>query len=432
MRMTATTDSESQVLVLGSYRCELKKGDDGWIGIVNGKYFRLSNSAYYLLRAKDNGVSSQHIAAELTDKDKTKSIRAKDVDLRYREVVEKIRAFGQVDSRQRLPWGYWFRFPLIPQNAVDFLASPFKIAFSLPFAALALAACATLAIAWRTDLGRSISTSGWIPAYLLFLGSLVFHEFGHAAASLRYGIKPKDIGFTLYLIYPALYADVTPVWELGRWKRAVVDLGGCYLQIMLGAIYLIIYHFTLYEPLRVASIVILYSIVFSLNPVFRFDGYWLLADLLDVPNLSRQPMSVLRYILTQLRRRPGGVTVGLRTGDAFGHGRSGPKKWLFWILVLYSVLSISVWTRFILHLTPSLKRLYHVTGSLYGVLFSKSLSIAPHGGMTKQVLELLLLWIMLGAGPARMISRWFPLLVRVLKRWVSGLFHGAPAFLRRS
>ena len=61
----------------------------------------------------------------------------------------------------------------------------------------------------------------------------IFHEFGHAAA-LRYGVRAREMGFGLYLVYPALYTDTTDSYRLGRWARVRTDLGGCYFHLIFG------------------------------------------------------------------------------------------------------------------------------------------------------------------------------------------------------
>ncbi len=58
----------------------------------------------------------------------------------------------------------------------------------------------------------------WL-GYLLFLLSIVIHEFGHAGASVKYGASPAGIGFALYLIFPVFYSDVTVSWKLKSKQR---------------------------------------------------------------------------------------------------------------------------------------------------------------------------------------------------------------------
>jgi hypothetical protein len=120
----------------------------------------------------------------------------------------------------------------------------------------------------------------------------------------------------------------------------IVDLGGCYFQGIISAVLLFVSYSTGWEPLRLAVILSLYSALFSLNPIFKFDGYWVLADCLGVPNLSRQPGRIGKYLFSRIRRHP-----------------VEPLPWPSWVihvLMAYSGIVIAVWTFFAFRLLPML------------------------------------------------------------------------------
>jgi putative peptide zinc metalloprotease protein len=113
----------------------------------------------------------------------------------------------------------------------------------------------------------------------------LIHELGHATACYRYGCEHGDIGFGLYYIFPAFYADVTKAWRLTSRQRAVIDLGGLYFNavmlIPLGT-------WALASGNRVALRLvwlIFLIMIQNLNPVFKLDGYWLFSDLSGLTNL---------------------------------------------------------------------------------------------------------------------------------------------------
>jgi len=121
---------------------------------------------------------------------------------------------------------------------------------------------------------------------LTVLGVLV-HELGHLAACVRYHASHGGIGVGLYWCVPVFFAEVHGAWLLARQQRAVVDAGGLYLQsvylALLGATYLVSE-----APAVLAAIVCShYLMLHTLNPVLKYDGYWLLSDLTGVHNLHQ-------------------------------------------------------------------------------------------------------------------------------------------------
>jgi len=139
--------------------------------------------------------------------------------------------------------------------------------------------------------------------YLCIVGGSLFHELGHAAACQRYGCEHGDVGFGMYFIFPAFYTDVTKAWRLPPLKRAVIDAGGVYFQcilvVALGA------HFLLTESPTSLRLIWLTHLMmlFTLNPIFKMDGYWLLTDLGGMTNLHAQVGQTLRRVFFRLTGR---------------------------------------------------------------------------------------------------------------------------------
>jgi putative peptide zinc metalloprotease protein len=301
----------------------------------NGSRLRLSESAQKLLRLRGAGVSSEAIAEALARGGK--AVSAAEVEARYRELLARIETIERASGDN--PMGFWFRFRLLPEALVARLASFLALAFEPRAAAVLvlLAAVAGVRLAELRPAAEWSAASFWL-GYVLLVVSVVAHELGHASACAYFGVRPSDIGATLYLIYPALYSDVSGAWRLPRRQRVVVDLGGMYFQLLCGGAYAAAYAVTGWQPFWVAILMILGSGVFSLNPIFKFDGYWVVADALGVTNLSRQPKRVLGHWWKRLRGRP-----------------SAPLPWSGGVastLAVYSVLTIAVWAVFLWRLGP--------------------------------------------------------------------------------
>lgn len=307
----------------------------------NGAYIRLSPSAYRLLRDIAAGASFEEVAQHARRAGGLE-VSAADVESAYQRLRQRI---DRIEANARDPRGaFWFKRQLVPATAVAHIAAVLKYAYrplvvGLLFALIGLGSL----LAFRS--GLRVDTSAFWPAYALFILSLSAHELGHASACAHFGRKPSEIGFTLYLIYPAFYSDVSAAWTLGRWQRVVVDLGGCYFQLVAGAVYSIAYSLTGWEPLRLALLMIGSSVLFSLNPILKFDGYWVLSDALGVTNLAKQPARFLRSFGARLLGR-----------------QVKPLPWspvVTALLGLYSVMSIGFWVWFVVTAVPAVQPLLH-------------------------------------------------------------------------
>lgn len=138
---------------------------------------------------------------------------------------------------------------------------------------------------------------------LFFILSSLFHELGHASACQFYNIRHGGIGFGLYLNFPVFYTDVSNTWTLPRKKRCIVNVAGVYFQILLLIPLLIIYFYTQNDILKYVIIMTNINFIITLNPFFKFDGYWLMTDLLGVANLRKKCGEYFTYLLKKLKRK---------------------------------------------------------------------------------------------------------------------------------
>ena len=284
-------------------RLDATSGESGYL-ITDDRYgpIRLSASALRLLQAVRSGVGWEELAQRASQQGRAAT--AADVEAAYGRIVARLAALRRPGTSP-LPAGFWFRRTLASRDTVRRAAGLLSPLFS-KWSALILGALIALAIGDRLLAapipGLFDSAVLW-PAYALFIASLIAHELGHATACQRFGAPPDDIGFTVYLLFPAFYSDVTAAWCLNRRQRVVVDLGGIFFQLAVGAAYWFGYQITGWQPLAAAFGLILIGCVLALNPFFKLDGYWLLSDALGVPRLSRQPIRLWRHAVARLRGR---------------------------------------------------------------------------------------------------------------------------------
>ncbi len=321
-------------------------------------YLRLSATSYYLLEQRSHGVSFESLAQTFSQANRATS--SAEIEIAYLNVCSQITEIEQRSLSNPSP--YLFELPLLPKSVVQKIASIGSLAFAKP-AIYTLVAFVAIAIAIWPWFDRSFPVDptnfGW--SYLLLMGSLMMHELGHASACTRYGASPSTIGFTVYLIWPAFYSDVSDAWRLKRWQRVMVDVGGIFFQIVTAAVYIFIYKLTNWSPIPLAIAMIVSSCLFNLNPFFKFDGYWILADILGVTNLNRHKSEILRYLFQTLRRKPvEPLTIA-------------PS--IFIILGIYAVLSLGVWVYILSTFLP----IFFNTVSNYPKISSIVISAAIQG-----------------------------------------------------
>ena len=103
------------------------------------------------------------------------------------------------------------------------------------------------------------------------------------------------MGFLIMCFSPAMYCNVTDAWTLAnKWQRIIISFAGIYVELIIAAIATFVWWYTPHLPVvnNIAlCLMVLCSIstfVFNANPLMRFDGYYILADWLEVPNLRER------------------------------------------------------------------------------------------------------------------------------------------------
>jgi putative peptide zinc metalloprotease protein len=127
----------------------------------------------------------------------------------------------------------------------------------------------------------------------------VLHEFGHGLSCTHFGGECHEMGVMVLVLTPCLYCNVSDSWMLpSKWHRAAIGAAGIYVEVVLSSICTFLWWFS--EPglfhnlcLNVMFISSVSTIVFNANPLLRYDGYYILADLLEIPNLRQKATSIL-------------------------------------------------------------------------------------------------------------------------------------------
>ena len=204
------------------------------------------------------------------------------------------------------------RRTVVTEARVQVLARVFSPLFR-PDLVTGMLATLVASDAWLFGTGRLGSASRYVLLHplllLLVLGlsvvSMLFHECGHAAACRYGGARPGVIGMGIYVLWPAFFTNVTDSYRLGRAGRIRTDLGGVYFNAIFVLVLTGAYLGTGYAPLASAVVLIHLEIIQQLMPSLRLDGYFILADLIGVPDLFRRIGPTLRSLVPGRPADPG-------------------------------------------------------------------------------------------------------------------------------
>jgi putative peptide zinc metalloprotease protein len=269
----------------------------------DGQVVQLTRLLYLVLCAVDGGADCEEIAAAVSDAYGRRVSAANVMHL----VEHKLEPCGLIagavtgaDMVARTPLlALRFRAPLVPARIVRVLARVLRPLFFAPVVGASLAGLVWFDW-WLVHHGLSRASVEVLtrPALMLLvlgglLASAVWHELGHATACRTSGAEPGAIGAGLYLVMPALYTDVTDSYRLDRAGRVRTDLGGVYYNVIGVLVCAGIYAATRFEPLLVLALLGQLEILQQFVPFVRLDGYWVISDLIGVPDLFGRIKPVL-------------------------------------------------------------------------------------------------------------------------------------------
>ena len=133
----------------------------------------------------------------------------------------------------------------------------------------------------------------------------VLHEFGHGLSCKHFGGECHEIGIMFLVFTPCLYCNVSDSWMLpSKWQRAFIGAAGMYVEMVLASIATFLWWFSEPGMLNQLSLSVMFvcsvsTLLFNGNPLLRFDGYYILMDLAEIPNLRQKATEVLRRFMVQ-------------------------------------------------------------------------------------------------------------------------------------
>jgi putative peptide zinc metalloprotease protein len=185
----------------------------------------------------------------------------------------------------------------------------------LAWAALLLFALYKVVPHWTNLMGgfdNAISPANWGWLAVVFVVTKLIHETGHGLICKRFGGQVPELGVMMLVLFPAPYVDASACWAFpSKWKRMAVGAGGMIFELTIASFCALYWAAAesgdivspplakqlAYNAMFTASVS---TVLFNANPLMRFDGYYILSDLLEVPNLMQRSNKMLQYLAQKL------------------------------------------------------------------------------------------------------------------------------------
>lgn len=292
------------------------------------QFFRLRPPAYDFVSRLDTGRTVDQVWRETIERDPENAPGQEEVIqllsqlyhanlLHYDLPADSEKLFDRYKKRKQsvrhatMRSIMFFRIPLFDPNGLLRRMEPFIRAVISPVGALVWVAAIVVAIVvvigrfsdLRMQTQGILSLANLPLLYLAIILIKTLHEFGHAAAVRRFGGSVHTMGIMFLIFNPLPYTDSTAAWSFrSKWRRVLVGAAGMVTELFVAALAVLVWantgpgalHALAYNMMIVASIS---TIVLNINPLMRFDGYYILADLLDIPNLHTRASGHLRHLV---------------------------------------------------------------------------------------------------------------------------------------
>ena len=352
MSMTATARSEAEVPILTTGASQAaepparvpalredlslhsstpdRDGAPTWtiLDPLRGRYFHIGWMAFRLLAAWHHGTPDR-IVAEAA-RGTTLDITPDDLDdlvlfLRANNLVAATSS-GQAESylkqwqATQLSWSskllhnyLFFRIPVLRpdrllERLLPWISFIFTRTFFIGVGLLGLLGIVLVIRRWDEFLATFLHFFSLEGAALMAMTlgcTKIVHEFGHALTAKRYGCRVHSMGVAFLVMAPVLYTDVTDAWRLDdRRKRLWIASAGIITELTIALLATFAWCF-LPEGMAksvafmLATVTWITTLVVNLNPMMKFDGYFIFSDLVGIDNLQDRSFALCRWRLRE-------------------------------------------------------------------------------------------------------------------------------------
>ncbi|HVP36781.1 MAG TPA: efflux RND transporter periplasmic adaptor subunit [Terriglobales bacterium] len=290
---------------------------------ITRKFFRLKEPEYFITQNLDGEKSNQQIIEEFEKKFQIKLdsstlekflTRLEKLGFLEGEISQRELSKLQYEAEKKKSLLRKILFIKIkafdPDKFLDKLLKKFRFVYSRGFLVFSLALiflALIVTISNLEDAGYSLKklftlttiVKLWLAIFLIAL----VHELGHALTCKYFGGEVHEMGFLLIYFQPAFFTNVSDAWLFKeKRKKLLVSWAGIYIHLFLWACVTLLWRITDLETqlnsfLFVVMIASGVLIIFNFNPLIKLDGYYLLSDWLEIPNLRKKAFGYLGSVL---------------------------------------------------------------------------------------------------------------------------------------
>ncbi|MEZ6136965.1 MAG: HlyD family efflux transporter periplasmic adaptor subunit [Pirellulaceae bacterium] len=293
---------------------------DVWYAVqdpLNGKFLRLGRKEYLLASAMNGARSPAELLSAVGEV--APEVMATESDVQ--QLTEWLGKAGMLHNPSAIPQAQaahrkivfnpmYTRVPLISGPRLERIATWFAPLVCWPVLLAVTIGCVASAILvllnWEeyclltSNLFVADGRLWWIVAWLILKS---VHELGHAVIAVKVGSQIRAAGISFIFLAPVPYVDISDLWTISnRWHRILCSAGGMLVELVCAAIAACVALHTSNESLQyfccaVAATGTVATLAFNANPLLRFDGYFIVSDLLQRPNLwTEGQLAVKRFV----------------------------------------------------------------------------------------------------------------------------------------
>jgi putative peptide zinc metalloprotease protein len=308
---------------------------------VSMRYYRLKDHEYFLVRYMDGKSTLEDAQKAYETRYRPDRLKLEELESFAQQLLtaglahnESPKAgkqlFDRRKKRLRSEWMQtltnilYIKLPIFdPDRLLTRMVKYTRFIFTMPFfllsVAVMLAAAGLVATHFETfrsklpDYHEFFSFKTVVYLWIALGCVKVIHEFGHGISCKRFGGEVHEMGALLLCFSPALYCNVSDAWTLpNKWHRIIISAAGIYVELIIAAIATFVWWNSATHPfvhnmsLSLMVVCSVSTVVFNANPLMRYDGYYVLADWLEIPNLRERSN---RYLLNLFQEHCLGVEV---------------------------------------------------------------------------------------------------------------------------
>jgi putative peptide zinc metalloprotease protein len=308
---------------------------------VSLRYYRLKDNERFLLRYLDGKHTLEEAQKAYEREYRPERLRLEDLEGFAQQLLQAGLAmsdspkagkqlYDRKQKRQRTEWMQtlsnilYIKIPVFdPERVLTVMLKYVGWIFSWWFfiLSLVLMGAAILLVATHFDTFRRklpdyhefFSFKTVVYLYIALAVVKVIHEFGHGLSCKRFGGEVHEMGFLLMCFSPALYCNVSDAWVLpSKWHRIIISFAGIYVELVIAAIATFVWWYTPTQPfvnnlsLSLMVVCSVSTVIFNANPLMRYDGYYVMADWLEIPNLREKAN---RYLSNRFQETCLGIEV---------------------------------------------------------------------------------------------------------------------------